>query len=144
MRQLVKTLVPVKAVVRDVEALCAVALVGLEEEVEQVLWEEARQHDTTYYDVLHAYLTSRRLYRNVAAAAFEKAQRLMMTNNKNSVDALVEQAAAYAAAANALQLVESRVDNGAKTGGQYILCDFRELPLTISKRKRTGEIQYAP
>merc|ERR1711903_75422 len=68
-----------------------------------------------------------------------------MMNNKNSVEALVEQAAAYAAAVNALRLVDSR-DGNNKTGGQYILCDFRELPQALSKRKRTGEpvVEVAP
>eukprot|EP00656_Telonema_subtile_P019366 TRINITY_DN20625_c0_g1_i3.p1 TRINITY_DN20625_c0_g1~~TRINITY_DN20625_c0_g1_i3.p1 ORF type:complete len:583 (+),score=227.30 TRINITY_DN20625_c0_g1_i3:126-1874(+) len=142
-RQLVKALVPVKSSAREIQSLCSLPLVGLEDQVEQVLWEEARQHDSSYYDVLHAYLSSRRLYRNVAAAALEKAQRLLMSSNKNAVEALLEQAGSYAAAANALQLVQgeggtkSGTASTAETGGQYILCDYRELA-SMSKRKRNG------
>eukprot|EP00658_Telonema_sp_P-2_P032621 TRINITY_DN24107_c0_g1_i4.p1 TRINITY_DN24107_c0_g1~~TRINITY_DN24107_c0_g1_i4.p1 ORF type:complete len:838 (-),score=212.76 TRINITY_DN24107_c0_g1_i4:351-2864(-) len=143
-RQLVKALVPVKSTARDLEALCTLALVGLEDQVEQVLWEEARQHDSSYYDVLHAYLSSRRLYRNAAASCLEKAQRLLLASNKNSPESLSDQAGSFAAAANALQLVTAS-DNPrggvtAETGGQYILCDYRELP-SVHKRKRTqGEL----
>lgn len=145
-RQLVKTLVPVKSCVRDIEALCAVPLIGLEVDVEAVLWDEARNHDLSYYDVLHAYLSSRKSYRSVAASALEKAQRLTQSNNKNSTEALIEQASSYAAAANALQLVKSSSDENfnAETGGQYILCDYRDLP-AASKRKRnnSGDVSEA-
>jgi len=86
------------------------------------------------------------MYRSVAAAALEKAQRLTQSNNKNSTEALTEQANSYAAAVNALRLVKASSDESfeAETGGQYILCDHRVLP-AVTKRKRNnhGDVEVS-
>jgi len=150
MRSVVKALVP-RSGRRNIRALCGLPFVGFQEEVEGVLWLEARQMDVHemeegYYHVLHAWFTSRKNYRGASHAMLEYALRLMLLGRQDSAEDLRRQMGGFLAAANALRLVKEEAPEEGKwntqansIGGRYVVIDVREqAPASKRKRKMGG------